>query len=264
MDKLKKLLNRETVLYLIFGVATTAVNYVVFYLFYNVLWNQENSLVANGIAFVAAVIFAFVVNKLFVFESRKWNLETLKREIPSFLAARIGSFGIEEAGLFLAEKVLKLGGVVALTLGGVTLDWVGVVKLGLAFVVVALNYVFCKLFIFKKPAEPEGKKGENFFDRSPDVEVTFRFNGTRRGAVSDGYCVPHRIVEDTLTSGLHRYYGVKEVAPDGAARGTITFLMPEQYPGTMWVGRVLEMCEGERIVGTATVEKVLNPIMERK
>ena len=111
MDKLKKLLNRETILYIVFGVATTAVNYVVFHFLYNVLWHQNHSLTANAAAFVAAVIFAFVVNKLFVFESRSWSPQTLKREIPSFLAARIGSFGIEEAGLFLAEKVLKLGGI---------------------------------------------------------------------------------------------------------------------------------------------------------
>ena len=150
MDKLKKLLNRETILYIIFGVATTVVNYVVFYLLYNVLWNQSRSLIANAAAFVAAVIFAFVVNKLFVFESKSWNAATLKREIPSFLAARIGSFGIEEAGLFLAEKVLKLGGIVAITVAGVALDWITVIKVMLAFVVVALNYVFCKLYIFKK------------------------------------------------------------------------------------------------------------------
>ena len=150
MDKIKKILNRETVLYIIFGVATTVVNYVVFYLLYNVLWSQSRSLEANAAAFVAAVIFAFVVNKLFVFESKSWSMDTLKREIPSFLAARIGSFGIEEAGLFLCEKVLKLGGVIAITLGGVALDWITVAKVALAFVVVALNYVFCKLFIFKK------------------------------------------------------------------------------------------------------------------
>ena len=149
MDKIKKILNRETVLYIIFGVATTVVNYVVFYLLYNVLWSQSRSLEANAAAFVAAVIFAFVVNKLFVFESKSWSMDTLKREIPSFLAARIGSFGIEEAGLFLCEKVLKLGGVIAITLGGVALDWITVAKVALAFVVVALNSVFCKLFIFK-------------------------------------------------------------------------------------------------------------------
>ena len=150
MDKIKKLLNRETVLYIIFGVATTAVNYVVFHLLYNVLWHQRNSLTANAAAFVAAVIFAFVGNKLFVFESRSWNADTLKREIPSFLAARIGSFGIEEAGLFLAEKVLKLGGIIAVTVGSLSLDWITVIKVALAFVVVALNYVFCKLIVFKK------------------------------------------------------------------------------------------------------------------
>ena len=150
MEKLKKLLNWETVLYIIFGVATTVVNYVVFHLLYNVLWQQRNSLTANAAAFVAAVIFAFVVNKLFVFESKSWSAATLKREIPSFLAARIGSFGIEEAGLFLAEKVLKLGGVIAITLGTVVLDWITVIKVALAFVVVALNYVFCKLIVFKK------------------------------------------------------------------------------------------------------------------
>ena len=150
MDKIRKLLNRETVLYIIFGVATTAVNYIVFFLFYSMLWKQHNSLAANAIAFVAAVIFAFVVNKLFVFESKSWSPAILKREIPSFLAARIGSFGIEEAGLFLAEKVFRLGGVIAITLGGTAFDWITVVKITLAFVVVALNYVFCKLFVFKK------------------------------------------------------------------------------------------------------------------
>ena len=150
MDKLKKLLNRETILYIVFGVATTVVNYIVFHLLYNVLWHQNNSLAANAAAFVAAVIFAFVVNKLFVFESRSWDAATLKREIPSFLGARIGSFGIEEAGLFLAEKVFRLGGVIAITIGGTAFDWITVVKVALAFVVVALNYVFCKLFVFKK------------------------------------------------------------------------------------------------------------------
>ena len=150
MDKIRKLLNRETNLYIIFGGATTVVNYAVFHLRYNVLWQQENSLTANAAAFVAAVIFAFVVNKLFVFKSRSWAWNVLKREIPSFLAGRIGSFGIEEAGLFLCEKVLKLGGVVAITLGTVALDWITIVKVALSFIVVILNYVFCKLFVFKK------------------------------------------------------------------------------------------------------------------
>lgn len=150
MDKIKKILNRETIMYIVFGVATTVVNYIVFHLLYNVLWQQRNSLVANAAAFAAAVIFAFVVNKAFVFQSGSWSVDTLKREIPPFVAARIGSFGIEEAGLFICERILKLGGVVAITLGDTALDWITIVKVALAFVVVALNYVFCKILVFRK------------------------------------------------------------------------------------------------------------------
>lgn len=150
MEKLKKLLNKETILYMGFGAGTTVVNYAVFYLFYNVLWNQNHSLYANAAAFVAAVIFSFVVNKMFVFESKSWSAEALKREVPSFLAGRVGSFAIEETGLFLCEKVFRLGGVIAFTLAGHSFDWITIVKIALSVIVVIMNYVFCKLFVFKK------------------------------------------------------------------------------------------------------------------
>ena len=150
MDRLKKLLNKETIMYLVFGVATTLVNYIVFFLCYELVLGQENSPGANAVAFVVAVIFAFVVNKLFVFESKRWSLEVLKKEIPPFLAARLGSFLIEEAGLFLCEDVWDLGHVAILTVGDLELTGVAVAKLLLSVVVVVLNYVFCKLFVFKK------------------------------------------------------------------------------------------------------------------
>lgn len=102
---------------------------------------------------------------------------------------------------------------------------------------------------------------ENFFTREPDVEVVFRFNGTRRTPVASDYRPAHRVREDYLTSGLHRYFDVIEVAPDGEARGTITFIIPEAYPGCLWVGRVIDIHEGERVVGTATVERILNPVL---
>ena len=40
-------------------------------------------------------------------------------------------------------------------------------------------------------------------------------------------------------------------------------ILTTTVPHTLWVGRVIDICEGERIVGTATVEKVLNPILEK-
>ena len=104
---------------------------------------------------------------------------------------------------------------------------------------------------------------ETIFRSPPDAEVTFRFNGTRKGPVADGYRPAHRIREDYLTTGVHHYFGVSQVASDGEARGTITFISPEAYPNTLWAGKVLPIQEGERIVGTATVEKVLNPVLNR-
>ena len=147
---MKKFLNRETILYLIFGVATTVVNYIVFWLIYDVMCGKDHSLLANGVAFVAAVLFAFVVNKMYVFESRSWAPEVLKREIPSFLASRVGSFLIEEAGLFFCEYVLKLNGVILLEIAGIQVDGITAAKLALSVIVVILNYIFCKWFVFKK------------------------------------------------------------------------------------------------------------------
>ena len=150
MEKLRRILNRETILYLVFGVATTVVNYLVFWLIYDVAFDRENSLTANTIAFAAAVVFAFIVNKMYVFESRSWSMDALKKEVPPFLASRIGSFLIEEAGLFLCEGVLKLNGVVLFNMMGLEVDAITVAKLGLSVVVVLLNYVFCKFFVFRK------------------------------------------------------------------------------------------------------------------
>lgn len=105
---------------------------------------------------------------------------------------------------------------------------------------------------------------EPISNRNPDVEVAFQFNGKRRTAVADGYRPAHAVREDYLTTGVHHYFGVTEVAPDGTARGTITFITPEVYPGCLWVGKRIPIQEGERVVGHATVEKVLNPVLERK
>ena len=150
MDRFKKLLNRETVSYLIFGVLTTVVNYVVFHFMYTAVLGGRGSLAANFVAWVAAVVFAYVVNKCFVFESKSWAWHVLRREIPAFVAARVASFGIEEVGLFISENLLKLNTVTVLAVGSISLDGVTVSKLALSVIVVVLNYFFSKWFIFKK------------------------------------------------------------------------------------------------------------------
>ena len=99
-------------------------------------------------------------------------------------------------------------------------------------------------------------------DCEPDIEAFFEFNGTRSTPVKSGYYRPvHLINNGILTSGLHQYFGVQTVEPNGTAKGTITFICPEAYPHCLWVGKKINIQEGSKIVGYATVLKILNPIL---
>ena len=109
MEKLKaifkKIVNKETILYVVFGVLTTLVNFVAFKLFTMVfdklISSQLGVHISNVLAWIFAVAFAYVTNKLFVFESKSWEGKVLAKEIPSFVAARLFSLGVEELGLII-------------------------------------------------------------------------------------------------------------------------------------------------------------------
>ena len=143
MNFLKKIINRETITYLTFGVLTTAVNYAVFAVFFYFL-GKESALISNLFAFVIAVIFAYITNKLFVFQSKSWHPSVLKNEIPAFVAARLLSFGIEELGILLAADVFAINKTDFLGINGMLY-----VKLALSVVVIIMNYFFSKFIIFK-------------------------------------------------------------------------------------------------------------------
>ena len=98
-------------------------------------------------------------------------------------------------------------------------------------------------------------------NKSPDVEVIFEFNGTRMNSVSDGYRTAHLIVDDYLTTGIHHYYDVDSVPPNGTAKGTITFISPEAYPHCLWIGKIINIQEGARIVGHAIITDIYNPLL---
>ena len=102
---------------------------------------------------------------------------------------------------------------------------------------------------------------KTFFDQKPDVEVLFEFIGTRKYPVADGYRPMHLVMGNYLTTGVHHYYNVQTVPTNGTAKGTITFISPEAYPNSLWVGKKINIQEGERIVGYATILKVLNPAL---
>lgn len=138
---------KELITYVIFGVLTTLVNFFAFWIFTKI-FGEDLYLVNNAIAWVVGVVFAYITNKLFVFESKSWDLKVITKEITGFLGARIFSFLVEEGGMFLFVSVLGLGEK-SLTLLGFTITGQFIVKILLAVIVVVMNYVFSKFFIFK-------------------------------------------------------------------------------------------------------------------
>lgn len=144
---------KELIRYVFFGGCTTVVNLVVFKLF-NVILGDDKYLISNVIAWVASVVFAYITNKIWVFESKQWNVKTLFREVPSFFAARVASFLIEELGLYVLVDLLRLKDF-TLDVGITAFSGEMISKALLAVFVVVLNYVFSKVFIFRKKKKSE-------------------------------------------------------------------------------------------------------------
>ena len=136
MEKLKALAAkyRDIIVYLVFGVLTTVVNYIIYLPCYNGLGLSGS--ISNAIAWVGAVAFAYLTNKPFVFQSYDWSAKTVIPELTKFVGCRVGSGVLETAIIFL------------------TVDWLGwngnVMKLLTSVLVVVLNYIGSKLLVFKK------------------------------------------------------------------------------------------------------------------
>lgn len=151
-ELIKKLINKETVTYLVFGVLTTVVNLAVFKAcdaVFTAATETDLTLLTNFIAWFFAVVFAYVTNKLWVFESKSWRFDVLKKEIPSFVGARVFSLGVEELGLLVFVTWLGFDRFELDIFGLFTLGGKMMVKIALAVIVVIMNYVFSKFIIFK-------------------------------------------------------------------------------------------------------------------
>ena len=64
MNVIKKIINKEAILYIVFGVLTTIINLISYYFFSNII--TINYLISNTIAWIISVIFAYMTNKLYV------------------------------------------------------------------------------------------------------------------------------------------------------------------------------------------------------
>ena len=100
--------------------------------------------------------------------------------------------------------------------------------------------------------------------RTPDVEaeITLLAECGRQAAAHSGYRPAHKVRDDYFTTGVHHYIGCDVVLPGQTALGTITFIAPEVYPHCLWVGRVIDIHEGSRVVGHARVTRIMNAMLE--
>ncbi len=163
MNKIKEILkvvfSREVIMYVIFGLLTTLVNWVVYAVFDHFLTDESQVQLISGeegafaeaistfiskgtagiIAWVAAVAFAYVTNRLFVFSERAHGAKNIALECGRFVGARV------------ATGVIEIIGVPALVVIGLSGQLLGidVAKLIISVIVVILNYIFSKLFVFK-------------------------------------------------------------------------------------------------------------------
>ncbi len=151
--------HKQIILYVVFGFLTTLVNYVSYFLCKAVGIRYE---IATVIAWICAVLFAFITNKMFVFESRDSKAKTVSKEIAMFFAGRVFSLFLEliimkigmdiiHAGnftVFLFEKNLPLGEFITKTVAGI--------------VVLITNFIISKFIIFKK--KKGGDTDENISD----------------------------------------------------------------------------------------------------
>lgn len=124
----------DVITYLVFGVLTTGVNYLVYYPCLNLLGLSAS--VSNVIAWFFAVAFAYLTNKPFVFRSHDWSLGTVLPELTKFVGCRVGSGAMETVILFLTVDLLRRDGNL----------W----KIITSVLVVFLNYVASKLVVFRK------------------------------------------------------------------------------------------------------------------
>lgn len=124
---------KEIISYAFWGILTTLVNYAVFFIcvrFFDITY-----LISNICSWVCAVTFAYVTNKIFVFNSTDWSVTKLKTEVLPFFLERIFSLVVETVMLYVLVDGLSFNS--------------EIMKVFTNLVVIAINYLISKFVIFK-------------------------------------------------------------------------------------------------------------------
>jgi len=175
MNKLRALFAkyRELIVYVVFGALTTLVNFVVFQIlefFLQPRWGDHSYMFSKIVAFILALAFAFIVNKLYVFHSKSWERRLLVHELLTFSAARVVSFVLVEfIVMVVAFEVIWPRVEPRFAPWWLRVwpeGWPAITPRGafrflalwcvIQVIVVVMNYVFSKWVVFKKKKEKKG------------------------------------------------------------------------------------------------------------
>lgn len=125
---------KEVILYLVFGGLTTLVNIVSYAVFARIL--NMDTVTGTSVAWLISVIFAYITNKIFVFESKTNTFALLVKECVSFFGCRLATGLLDVLIMFVSVNILHFNDMVMKILSNI--------------LVIILNYIFSKLFIFGK------------------------------------------------------------------------------------------------------------------
>ncbi len=127
---------REQISYLFFGCLTTLISWGVSTVLYYFVFGESGNLLSNIISEAIAITFAYVTNKLFVFNSKTPDFASFMRELLSFFGLRVISTFLNLGAMYLLVDVWKAE------------FWI--CKIAVNVIIIVVNYVFSKLLIFNK------------------------------------------------------------------------------------------------------------------
>lgn len=125
--------HQEGMRYLIFGGVSTIINIIVFMI---LNYFGTSTLISNFIAWIISIIFGYVTNKMCVFYSITSSKRKLLQEATSFLGCRIFTLIIDEIYMYITIDILNLNSLLMKIISNI--------------IVIFLNFVFSKIWIFKK------------------------------------------------------------------------------------------------------------------
>lgn len=130
----EKLIQKETIAYIIVGTLTTGVNMIAYHWFCNMVGIRN--LVSNALAWIVAMLFAYFANAKYVFKPTKKGFVGEVLQVGKFFTARFVSFLVEEAAMFVFVDLLCVNNML--------------IKAIMNVVVVIINYFFSKFVVFSE------------------------------------------------------------------------------------------------------------------